>query len=60
MGEVDTGQERCPLSVYIRLRDNSLVPSFSRQGHLCLRNFMGYEWKCIELKDNEVDFPCQR
>ena len=59
MEEEDTWHGRWTLSVEL-LRDNSLVAPFPWQGHLCLGNCVGYEWNCMELKDNEVDFPCQR
>ena len=59
MEEDDTWNGRWTLSADL-LRDNSLVVPFPWQGHLCLWNWVGYEWKHMQLKDNEVDFPCQR
>ena len=59
MGEEDTWHGRRPLFVDFP-GDNSLVAPFPWQGHVCLRNGGGYEWKCKELKDDEVDLPCQR
>ena len=59
MEEEDTCHGRRPLFADL-LRDNSLVVPFLWHGHLCLRNYVGYEWNCIWCKDNEVDFPCQR
>ena len=59
MEEEDTWHGRWTLFVDL-LRDNSLVVPFLQQGHLCLRECVGYEWKCMELKDSEVNFPYQR
>ena len=59
MEEEDTWPRRWTLFVDL-LRDNALGVPFPWPGYLCLRNGVGYEWKCKELKDSEVDFPCQR
>ena len=59
MEEEDTWHGRWTLSDDL-LRDNSLGAPFPWQGYLCWRNWVGYEWNCMEWKDNEVDFPCQR
>ena len=59
MEEEDTWHGRWTRVVDL-LRDSSLVAPFPWQGYLCLRHCVGYEWKCMELKDSEVDFPCQR
>ena len=59
MGEEETWHGRWTLSADL-LGDNSLVAPFPCQDHLCWRNCVGYEWNRIRLKDNEVDFPCQR
>ena len=57
----DTWQRRRPFVVdLLRARLYSLVPQLSWQGHLCLRNCVGNGWNCMEVKDNEVGFPCQR
>ena len=59
MGEEDTWHGRWTL-FFDLLGDNSLGVLFPWQGYLCWRNCVGYEWNCMQLKDNEVDFPCQR
>ena len=59
MEEEDTWHGRWTLFVDL-LEDNALGAPFPWQEHVDLRNCVGYEWKCMELKDNEVDFPCQR
>ena len=59
MEEEDTQNGRWTLSTYL-ITNNSSVAPFPWKGHLCWRNCVGYEWNCMELKDNELDFPCQR
>ena len=57
MEEEDTWHGRWTFSADL-LGDNSLVTPFPWQGYSYLRNCVGYEWNCMQLKDNEVDFPC--
>ena len=62
MEEEDTWHGRWPLFADL-LGDNALGAPFPWQGHVCLRwkdKEVGYEQKCMDLKDNEMDFPCQR
>ena len=59
MEEEDTWHGRWTLSIDL-LRDNTLGAPFPWRRHFYLRHCVRYEWNCVQVKDNEVDFPCQR